>query len=149
MGKRGEGWVVLQILIFGLVLLAPELDALPVPIWLRAIGFLILCIGGILGTLGVLSLGQNLTAFPKPKEGGHLVRSNVYGMVRHPIYAGLILGTLGWSLLMGTILGVALAILLFLFFDLKSRREELWLAESYPDYVSYQKEVKKLIPWVY
>ena len=42
-----------------------------------------------------------------------------------------------------------LPVLLFIFFDLKSRREEQWLREAYPDYPAYQKRVKKLIPWVY
>jgi len=38
---------------------------------------------------------------------------------------------------------------LFIFFDLKSRREERWLREAYPEYGDYQKRVKKLVPWVY
>ncbi len=149
MGSRGEGWVALQIFLFALVLLAPEIEALPFPLWLRALGLLILCGGGIVGTLGVLNLGQSLSPFPKPKEGGQLVTTGIYGIVRHPIYAGIILGTLGWSLLTGTLLGVALAIVLFIFFDMKSRREERWLSETYSDYPTYQKQVRKLIPWLY
>ena len=75
--------------------------------------------------------------------------NGVYGFVRHPIYSGLIFGSLGWSLLTDTLLGVGLAIGLFLFFDLKSRREERWLTETYPDYPAYQKRVKKLVPFLY
>ena len=86
------------------------------------------------GTGGVLALGRNLTPFPKPIEGGTLVTSGVYGIVRHPIYTGLILGTLGWGVFRSSLLGIALAVLLFVFFDLKSRREERWLAEAYPGY---------------
>ena len=43
----------------------------------------------------------------------------------------------------------ARAMLLLLFFDLKSRREEQWLRERYPGYDSYQRRVRKLIPWLY
>lgn len=105
--------------------------------------------GGSLGTLGVLSLGRNLSPFPKPIEGGRLVVGGAYALVRHPIYSGLIIGSLGWSLLTDTLLGVGLALLLFVFFDLKSRREERWLAETYPQYPDYKKRVRKLIPFVY
>jgi protein-S-isoprenylcysteine O-methyltransferase Ste14 len=94
-------------------------------------------------------LGRNLSPFPKPIEGGSLVTNGVYGMVRHPIYTGLILGTLGWGLLMSSALGLLLAVVLFLFFDRKSRREEAWLMEAYPGYAEYRARVKKLIPGIY
>ncbi len=149
MGKRGEGWFAIQLLIFAAILLSPVVESFPFPLWLRVLGLPILAIGGVLGTLGILGLGTNLTPFPKPKEGGYLVTSGVYGLVRHPIYSGLIAGTLGWALLTGSLLGLAFAVLLFIFFDLKSRREERWLVETYPTYPEYQQCVKKLLPWVY
>jgi protein-S-isoprenylcysteine O-methyltransferase Ste14 len=31
----------------------------------------------------------------------------------------------------------------------KSRREERWLCEKYPDYAAYQARVHKLIPLIY
>ena len=39
--------------------------------------------------------------------------------------------------------------MLFIFFDLKSGREEEWLVEVYPVYGAYRQRVKKLVPWVY
>lgn len=149
MGKRGEGWVAAQLFLFVVILLSPQFDAFSFPLWLRVLGFLILCGGGILSTLGLLNLGRNLTPFPKPIAGGRLVRSGAYNLVRHPIYTGLIFGTLGWALLTDTLLGLAFVMVIFIFFDLKSRREERWLTEAYPDYPEYQKRVKKLIPWIY
>ena len=47
------------------------------------------------------------------------------------------------------ILTVGYAVLLFLLFDMKSRREECWLAANYPDYPDYQKRVRRLIPFLY
>jgi protein-S-isoprenylcysteine O-methyltransferase Ste14 len=35
------------------------------------------------------------------------------------------------------------------FFDLKARGEERWLAEKFPLYVEYQRRVKKFFPGVY
>jgi len=41
------------------------------------------------------------------------------------------------------------AIALFVFFDAKARKEEVWLTERFPDYANYRISVKKLIPWIY
>ncbi len=149
MGRRGEGWFVLQMILFAVILLAPQATCFACPPWLRTAGLAILAIGGLLGTWGMLTLGRNLTPFPKPIEGGELVTHGPYRFVRHPIYAGLIFGTLGWGLFRANLLGLALALLLFIFFDLKSRREEQWLREAYAAYAEYQKRVKKLVPFVY
>lgn len=40
-------------------------------------------------------------------------------------------------------------LILFAFFDLKSRREEHWLSAKYPDYEAYRRRTCKLIPFVY
>lgn len=149
MGKRGEGWVLLQMVIFAIILLAPRIPPVVFPRWLRGIGLLLLVMGGVFGTWGVLALGKNLTAFPRPIEGGALVTNGPYAYVRHPIYSGLILGTLGWAVFRTNSLGVALALVLLVFFDLKSRQEERWLSETYAGYGEYQRRVRKLIPWVY
>ena len=149
MGKRGEGWFVVQLLLFAIILLAPPVPPMTFPLWLRILGLGILVIGGVFGTGGVLALGSNLTAFPKPIVGGTLVTTGVYSYVRHPIYTGLILGTLGLGLFRASLLGIGLAVVLFIFFDLKARREEKWLVEAYPAYEAYRKRAKKLIPWVY
>ena len=61
----------------------------------------------------------------------------------------VILGALGWSLLRGSLIGLALTVGLFLFFDRKARREESWLMEKFPDYAAYRTRVHKLIPWFY
>ncbi|RPI93163.1 MAG: isoprenylcysteine carboxylmethyltransferase family protein, partial [Chloroflexi bacterium] len=39
--------------------------------------------------------------------------------------------------------------LLFVFFDIKTRREERWLARKFPEYAGYQQRVRKLIPFIY
>jgi protein-S-isoprenylcysteine O-methyltransferase Ste14 len=149
MGKRGEGWVLLQVVLFAIILFVPRIPNVILPLWARAIGGLILLAGGVFGTWGVLALGKNLTAVPKPLAGGELVTGGPYALVRHPIYTGIILGTLGWALLRSNLLGVALALGAFIFFDMKSRQEEKWLVEAYAGYPDYQRRVRKLIPRVY
>jgi protein-S-isoprenylcysteine O-methyltransferase Ste14 len=45
--------------------------------------------------------------------------------------------------------GLLMACAVFVFFDQKSRREEIWLCEKYADYIGYRKRVRKLIPFIY
>lgn len=149
MGKRGEGWFVLQMVLFAVIFLAPQVTCFACPPWLKGVGLAVVAVGGLFGTWGMITLGRNLTPFPKPIAEGDLVTHGPYRFVRHPIYAGLILGTLGWALFRASLLGIGLTVLLFVFFDLKSRREEQWLRETYAGYAAYQQQVKKLVPWVY
>ena len=78
-----------------------------------------------------------------------LVQRGAYGIVRHPIYSGLITGAFGWALLNTSVVTLIYASVLLVFFDIKSRREERWLARKFPEYAAYQRRVRKLIPFVY
>lgn len=149
MGKRGEGWFALQMVLFAVILLAPRRPAVVFPRWVGVIGAVCVVAAAVLGTWSMLALGRNLTPFPRPLAGGSLVTRGPYALVRHPIYSALILGTFGWSLVRGSLPGVLLAALLLVFFDLKARREERWLAEAYGEYDAYRRRVRKLIPWIY
>ena len=149
MGKRGEGWFVLQLILIFIIALAPRVEGFVLPEWLRFPGWALMALGGLFGLVALLQLGTNITPFPRPIAGGKLVTSGMYALVRHPIYAGLIVAAFGWALVRVNLLGVFLALALFAFFDLKSRREEAWLIEVYPDYADYRRRVKKLIPGVY
>ncbi|HEY9662170.1 MAG TPA: isoprenylcysteine carboxylmethyltransferase family protein [Allocoleopsis sp.] len=154
-GQRGEYWVVAQaVLMLGYCLLPvyrPHWLVVSPPllygVW--TIAALLALAGLILVSKGLLDLGINLTPLPYPREEGTLVQSGVYSVVRHPLYSGLLLAAKAWAiwqLSLTHLLGVLVG---FLFFNLKAEREETWLTERYPDYVSYQQHVKKLIPWIY
>jgi protein-S-isoprenylcysteine O-methyltransferase Ste14 len=90
-GQRGEWYVAIQFLLFGLIffvpLLAPKLVKWPNPWNMIAIGLgvALALIGGLLVLAGILSLGRNLTAVPYPKEDAELVESGAFRFVRHPI----------------------------------------------------------------
>ncbi len=154
-GKRGEWYVVAQVILFSIVLLGPRtlpgLPAWSAPYgWLASIlGGLFVVMGGLLSLSGVLRLGSNLTAVPYPKDNARLVDTGPYRLVRHPIYSGIILAAFGWALFVHGWLTFGYALLLFLFFDKKSRLEEGWLGVKYRDYTAYQKRVHKLIPFLY
>jgi protein-S-isoprenylcysteine O-methyltransferase Ste14 len=152
LGGRGEGWVLVQLVLFAAIALAGTLG----PAWsgLPRVGSVVL--GGLLAVAGVslaargvLDLNDNLTPFPRPIPGGHLIDTGAYGLVRHPIYGGLITGAFGWGLATASPAVIAGAVIALGFFDLKSRREEIWLAERYDDYAAYRARTRRLLPWIY
>lgn len=152
LGRRGEGWFLIQVVLFGAIAMSgavgPAWGGWPAAVGIALGGVLIGC-GGILSLRGVLDLRENLTPFPRPLEGARLVNSGAFRLVRHPIYGGLILGALGWGLMRASPLTLAGALLLTAFFDLKSRREEIWLSERYENYPAYRSRTHRLLPWVY
>ena len=147
-GPRGEAWVIAQfLLLLTMAVLPPTGPALPVGLHFLAwpIGF----IGLILMGLGAVALGSSLTVLPRPKPEGRFVAQGIYRVVRHPIYDGVILLALGWAVWRTSLLHLALAAILALFFQVKARREEEWLVERFPEYADYRRRVRAFIPWIY
>ena len=155
-GERGEYWVIAQgilLLIFALVpptttnFIDLDTSAWQYLSWILAAIFSILAVV-FLGR-SLFDLGQNLTPLPHPRDDGQLVKTGIYALVRHPLYSGVIylaLAYASWRMSWAHLLG---AIVLLLFFDAKSRTEEVWLTEKFPDYANYSTLVKKLIPGIY
>ena len=155
-GRKGEYWFLGQvILITGLIILPvyrPEWLSINSSIAMYLIWALAsaLAIGALmLIGKGLLDLGQNLTPLPYPKEEGQLVQTGIYGLVRHPLYSGLILAAASWSFWQLSLSHLALGAVLFAFLDAKASREEAWLSQKHLEYADYRQKVKKLIPWIY
>jgi protein-S-isoprenylcysteine O-methyltransferase Ste14 len=98
---------------------------------------------------GLWELGRQLTPWPRPRSGGTLVTSGVYGFARHPLYGGGLIALAGWAVAGSHPLRLVLTLALWMVLELKIRLEERWLCEIYPEYSSYRQRVQKLIPFVY
>ncbi|MFQ3536931.1 MAG: isoprenylcysteine carboxylmethyltransferase family protein [Aggregatilineales bacterium] len=151
--ERGEVWVILQLVLLTALIFAPALVSetwsAPVADAARALSWLIGAPGLLIVGVAALYLGRNLTIFPKPKPDGFLTRRGIYRIVRHPMYCGVILCAVGWSLWRTSLLALLLSLVLCLFFDRKATQEERWLQAQYPEYAEYRRRVKKLIPFLY
>ncbi|GAM10359.1 hypothetical protein OR1_02648 [Geobacter sp. OR-1] len=90
-----------------------------------------------------------ISPLPVPKNSATLVVTGAYRLVRHPIYSGIIFIAFGWGLWVNSFLTIGYAVLLFIFFDVKSGYEERLLVEKFPEYVTYRKRVKKLLPFIF
>ncbi|MES2208752.1 MAG: isoprenylcysteine carboxylmethyltransferase family protein [Chloroflexota bacterium] len=155
LGPRGEGWVVLQVVLFGLIGIAGFMVSSPVPdSWTSVAavaGTALLLAGAALGLAGISELqsGAALTAVPRPRDASRLVDTGAYRLVRHPIYGALMLGSVGWALLRGSPPALLASVALLVVLDLKRRREEIWLVERYPDYEAYRTRTRRFIPWIW
>jgi protein-S-isoprenylcysteine O-methyltransferase Ste14 len=152
LGRRGEGWVGLQ-LVLVVVITAAGVKGSRWPSPLRGLRMGAAGVSALAGLSlfagAATGLGKQLTPFPKPVEEGSVKRSGAYGLVRHPMYGGVLLLLLGWSLvsspsaLVPWAFGAA-------FLDAKRRREEAWLVETYPDYEAYRASVRhSFVPFVW
>lgn len=148
-GRWGEGYVVGQFALLGLLALAWWLMPSSSPAWLVGLGWGLAWGGLLVALLAARQLGRNLTAVPRPKPEGYLVQEGLYRVVRHPIYFGLLLWALGGSLAHLNPWTFLLSGLLFGLLDRKAGLEERFLERLYPEYRDYGRRVRKLIPGVY
>ena len=151
--ERGAWYVVVQGILIGLILFGPQGSLLvsseSIASILQSCGIAIGLLATVIMVIAVINLGKNLTPLPCPKDNAVLIQNGLYQFVRHPIYFGVLLAALAWLLIFPGLYILIYAIGLFFLFDIKARREELWLVERFPDYRDYQRRVKKLIPAIY
>jgi protein-S-isoprenylcysteine O-methyltransferase Ste14 len=155
-GDRGEYWVIAQgVLLLAFVLIPPNTPSFIDFRWSSWVytSWILTVIFGILAIVflgrSLSDLGQNLTPLPHPRDNGQLVKTGIYGLVRHPMYGGVVYLALAYASWQMSWVHLVGSFGLFVFFDAKSRKEEVWLTEEFSDYANYATAVKKLIPWIY
>ncbi len=144
---------LLALLIFAL-LQNPHDDALFLERRFFDFGPIVGWIGTLLTVIGVAfalwaryKLGRNWGL--NTKEDPVLVVSGPYAYVRHPIYAGAMLGLFG-SALTGSIVAVVTFIGSIIFSLLRIHKEEHAMRDLFPgQYPSYQARTKKVVPFVW
>jgi protein-S-isoprenylcysteine O-methyltransferase Ste14 len=94
-------------------------------------------------------IGSNWSSEVQVKQGHELIQRGPYGLVRHPIYTGLLLAFLGTAIAVGEWHGLLAVAIIAISFWFKLRLEERWMRESFGEvYVNYMRRVKALIPGV-
>jgi protein-S-isoprenylcysteine O-methyltransferase Ste14 len=115
---------------------------------LAAIGALVFASGLLFAVWARIHLGRNWGMPMTQRAEPELVTSGPYRFVRHPIYAGLLLGLIGTALATD-LLGLILAVILGAYFYYSASVEEKNLIATFPTaYPAYRLATKMLIPFV-
>lgn len=95
-------------------------------------------------------LGGNWSSAVTVKESHSLVTHGPYGIVRHPIYSGLLLGLVGTAVAWREIRVLVAIGLVLAMYAVKVRIEEKFMDEQFGEnYREYARRVKALVPFVY
>lgn len=118
--------------------------------FVRGVGLVLAVIGAILGGAASAAAGRDLTINPDPKPNSSLREAGVYGVVRHPMYGGLLLLVLGTALAAGSLYGVVGWLALMALVMVKLDYEERRLRIRFPAYAAYRRRVpRRLIPGIF
>ena len=116
------------------------------PFWLGAA----VTIGGLLFAVWAREhLGRNWSSAVTIKQDHELITTGPYGVVRHPIYTGILAGILGTAIALAQVRGLIAFGLFFLAFWLKLRMEEAWMRSQFAEtYATYVRRTAALVPYV-
>ncbi len=115
--------------------------------WVLIAAIVLTFAGVILAIWARLILGENWSARVTRKVDHDLIRSGPYAFVRHPIYSGLLLASIGTAIFIGEWRGVVAIPLILLSETVKARREEKFMLAEFGDaYSQYRNDTGFLIP---
>ena len=108
---------------------------------------LFLMLGGAgFATFALLHLGRSFSLMP---EARRLVTDGPYASIRHPLYVGEFLATLGLMLQYLSPLAVLIVVCVIALQFQRMHNEELVLSEMFPEYQGYRARTARLVPGVY
>jgi protein-S-isoprenylcysteine O-methyltransferase Ste14 len=113
---------------------------------LTVIATVIMVSGTLITAAALLFLRRSFSITPEARQ---LVTSGMYSLVRHPMYLGEILGSLGMVLAAVSPFTVAIFTVFVLLQVRRMDYEERILEQAFPDYRLYKQQTPRLIPGVY
>ncbi|WP_424362343.1 methyltransferase family protein [Methylocystis parvus] len=153
---RGNRWVIPVFAALGFAEVYVSAWADRVGLWpidgdaVRWLGVALLVAGGALRLYPVAVLGDRFSGLVAIQPGHRLVTSGVYGLIRHPSYAGLLASALGWGLAFNSTPGVLIGLLNIFPVVARIRAEEGLLLDHFgSEYARYRAQTWRLIPHLY
>jgi protein-S-isoprenylcysteine O-methyltransferase Ste14 len=139
-------FVAIQFALLAVMVFYPR-DAAWIPTDLmRTIGLAFMVAGIGLGLWAAVYLGRGLTPSPLPNGTIGLVTRGPYRFVRHPMYTSVILLGIGMTIRSGSWVVLFAFVALVLLFAVKSRWEEVHLADTFPGYEGYMTSTGRFVP---
>ncbi len=149
----GVGWVIAQGIIFVIFLVAlisgDTVSDVPGLIYAQIMGIIVALAGTALSVWSLFQHGWQVSPFPRPMDGALLVNGGPYRYVRHPMYSGIVVFTLGAGLAYANPVVLLSSATFLVFFMAKTGREEEMLIDSVDGYRTYRSEVPwRLVPFL-
>jgi len=136
--------VTVQFGSLGFILLTASWSQLPARV------FATLLAAAILAAWAMISMKiGNFNVVPSPVLQGNLVTSGPYRLIRHPMYASILLTTIPMVIAQFSILKLAAEILLVIDLVVKLRYEEKLLMKHFSGYEEYRKGSWRILPWIW
>jgi protein-S-isoprenylcysteine O-methyltransferase Ste14 len=139
-------WLLLPIL----AIFTPWLDAAnyTLPVWAGWLGVGLLALALIVLWRAYSDLGRNWSPKIELMDAQKLVTTGIYGVIRHPIYAGLWLWAFAQPLLIQNwIAGPAMLLVFALLYVIRMPREEQMMVEAFgDDYRRYMERTGRVLP---
>ncbi|MGH9743113.1 MAG: methyltransferase family protein [Candidatus Acidiferrum sp.] len=108
-------------------------------------------VGGLLFAVWAREhLGRNWSRSVTIKEDHELITTGPYGVVRHPIYTGILAGFLGVAIAISEVRGFVVLVLMFVAFWAKLSMEEKWMRSQFGEtYDKYVRRTAALVPYLF
>jgi protein-S-isoprenylcysteine O-methyltransferase Ste14 len=116
------------------------------PAWFGGVSTALSILAFTVAVFGLLYLRRSLSIIP---EARRLVTGGPYRVVRHPLYAAEILAACAFVFVNPVALAAVMLAPFIAVQLLRSRFEERLLTETYPQYRSYARATRRLIPFVW
>jgi protein-S-isoprenylcysteine O-methyltransferase Ste14 len=113
------------------------------------LGFVLFAAGLAFATWARIHIGRNWGTPMSQKDDPELVTSGPYSLVRHPIYTGILLASIGTAVALSWAWLIAVA-LAGVYFSYSAIVEERNLTEQFPDtYPAYRRSTKMILPFMF
>lgn len=119
--------------------------------WIDNLVFQTLVLSGIiLGLWSVWVMRHSvLTIFPDPNPAIRLIKKGPYRKIRHPMYSALFLVFIPSTIFQYSYLNLIILAIFTVNQVFKILFEEHLLMLKLPEYVDYQRETWRLVPWIF
>jgi protein-S-isoprenylcysteine O-methyltransferase len=115
------------------------------------LGLSMILLGMAVRAWAIATLRKYFTVNVTVRDDHRLIRSGPYRLVRHPSYTGALLSFYGFALAIQNVWGALVVVIPITYaFFVRMRVEEAVLRAAFPDdYPAYERETRRLIPFVY
>lgn len=144
---HGIWLVAAQVVCLAVVWLWPAPPVWTLPTWVVVGSWTLIAAAVLLGLWGAGGLGRFLRVHPRPAQRAELRTTGAYRVVRHPIYAAVLVGSAAGAVLAARVEPLVGFVALSLVLHVKAGYEEGLLRERFGEsYDVYASRVPRLVP---